>query len=81
LEIYNEVITDLLRPTSSGLNIRDGDIKRGVYVEDLSETYVVNGGYRPCKRPALWLAQMYVNSCCLVQRQSCLSCASTTTGQ
>ncbi|GAB4820291.1 hypothetical protein N2152v2_007337 [Parachlorella kessleri] len=42
LEIYNEVITDLLRPTSSGLNVRDGDIKRGVYVEDLSETYVVN---------------------------------------
>jgi hypothetical protein len=43
LEIYNEVITDLLRPCSTGLNIRDGDIKRGVYVEDLSETNVLNG--------------------------------------
>jgi hypothetical protein len=46
LEIYNELITDLLRPASSGLNIRDGDIKRGVYVEDLSETNVLNGGLR-----------------------------------
>lgn len=44
LEIYNEVITDLLKPASTALQIRDGDIKRGVYVEELSETNVLNRG-------------------------------------
>lgn len=43
LEIYNEEVTDLLRPTASGLQIRDGDLKRGVYVQGLSETEVLNG--------------------------------------
>ena len=43
-EIYNEEITDLLAPASSGLQIRDGDPHRGVYVEDLSEHVAVNGG-------------------------------------
>ena len=43
LEIYNEEITDLLRPEAVGLQIRDGDLKRGVYVQGLSETEVLNG--------------------------------------
>ncbi|XP_073045648.1 kinesin-like protein KIN-12D [Primulina eburnea] len=36
LEIYNEQITDLLDPSSSNLMLRE-DIKKGVYVENLSE--------------------------------------------
>lgn len=43
LEIYNEEVTDLLEPGSNGLQIRDGDAKRGVYVQGLSETEVLNG--------------------------------------
>ena len=42
LEIYNEDITDLLEPTSTGLQIRDGDVKKGVYVQGLSEHEVLN---------------------------------------
>ncbi|KAL6784692.1 hypothetical protein ACKKBF_B02815 [Auxenochlorella protothecoides x Auxenochlorella symbiontica] len=41
LEIYNEEITDLLAP-GPALQIRDGDVKRGVYVQDLSEHNVLN---------------------------------------
>ncbi|KAL5984869.1 Kinesin-like protein KIN-12D [Asimina triloba] len=36
LEIYNEQITDLLDPSSSNLLLRE-DIKKGVYVENLTE--------------------------------------------
>ncbi|PIN14199.1 Kinesin-like protein [Handroanthus impetiginosus] len=36
LEIYNEQITDLLDPSSTNLMIRE-DMKKGVYVENLSE--------------------------------------------
>ncbi|XP_015944937.1 kinesin-like protein KIN-12D isoform X1 [Arachis duranensis] len=36
LEIYNEQITDLLDPSSTNLLLRE-DVKRGVYVENLSE--------------------------------------------
>ncbi|GAQ87605.1 hypothetical protein KFL_003640070 [Klebsormidium nitens] len=39
LEIYNEQITDLLEPTSTNLQIRE-DVKRGVFVEGLSEVAV-----------------------------------------
>lgn len=39
LEIYNEQITDLLEPSSSNLQIRE-DSKKGVYVENLTETAV-----------------------------------------
>lgn len=42
LEIYNEEVTDLLTPSSTGLQIRDGDLKKGVYVQGLSETEVLN---------------------------------------
>lgn len=45
LEIYNEVITDLLNPSGSNLQIRE-DIKRGCFVEDLSEQLIQN-----CKHP------------------------------
>jgi len=36
LQIYNEVINDLLKPEKTNLNIRE-DKKKGVYVEGLSE--------------------------------------------
>ncbi|XP_078437398.1 kinesin-like protein KIN-12G [Wolffia australiana] len=36
LEIYNEQILDLLDPSSSNLQIRE-DLKKGIYVENLSE--------------------------------------------
>ena len=41
LEIYNEVITDLFNPAATNLQIRE-DIKRGCYVEGLSEEGVQN---------------------------------------
>ena len=41
LEIYNEVITDLLNPAATNLQIRE-DIKRGCFVEGLSEEAVQN---------------------------------------
>ncbi|KAI3977284.1 hypothetical protein MKX01_030910 [Papaver californicum] len=36
LEIYNEQITDLLEPSSTNLQLRE-DIRKGVYVENLTE--------------------------------------------
>ncbi|OMO58550.1 hypothetical protein COLO4_34541 [Corchorus olitorius] len=39
LEIYNEQITDLLEPSSTNLLLRE-DLKKGVYVENLTEYYV-----------------------------------------
>ncbi|KAL3812228.1 hypothetical protein ACJIZ3_013496 [Penstemon smallii] len=36
LEIYNEHITDLLEPSSTNLQLRE-DLKKGVYVENLTE--------------------------------------------
>jgi len=36
LQIYNEVVTDLLRNNKTTLQIRE-DKKKGIYVEDLSE--------------------------------------------
>ncbi|KAH7520915.1 hypothetical protein FEM48_Zijuj08G0196300 [Ziziphus jujuba var. spinosa] len=41
LEIYNEQITDLLEPSSNNLQIRE-DLKKGVYVENLTEYNVGN---------------------------------------
>ncbi|XP_020226379.1 kinesin-like protein KIN-12C isoform X2 [Cajanus cajan] len=40
LEIYNEQITDLLEPSSTNLQLRE-DLKKGVYVENLTEHSVV----------------------------------------
>ena len=51
LEIYNENVTDLLRPSSGNLNLRE-DMKRGCYVDNLSEEIVLNGVFprdRLCK--------------------------------
>jgi hypothetical protein len=42
LEIYNETITDLLKPSSGNLNLRE-DMKRGCYVDNLTEQVVLNG--------------------------------------
>ncbi|KAL8195313.1 hypothetical protein R6Q57_025716 [Mikania cordata] len=39
LEIYNEQITDLLDPSSTNLQLRE-DVKKGVYVENLTEIEV-----------------------------------------
>lgn len=41
LEIYNEMIEDLLEPKASNLNVRE-DIKKGVYVENLKEETVTS---------------------------------------
>ncbi|KAF3456467.1 hypothetical protein FNV43_RR01117 [Rhamnella rubrinervis] len=41
LEIYNEQITDLLEPSSTNLQLRE-DLKKGVYVENLTEYNVGN---------------------------------------
>lgn len=43
LEIYNEQITDLLDPSSTNLMLRE-DMKKGVYVENLSEFEVQTVG-------------------------------------
>ncbi|KAK2657718.1 hypothetical protein Ddye_010770 [Dipteronia dyeriana] len=43
LEIYNEQITDLLDPASNNLMFRE-DVKKGVYVENLSEFEVQTAG-------------------------------------
>ncbi|XVF67637.1 hypothetical protein PTKIN_Ptkin10aG0137300 [Pterospermum kingtungense] len=43
LEIYNEQITDLLDPSSTNLLLRE-DVKKGVYVENLSEFEVQTVG-------------------------------------
>lgn len=48
LEIYNEEITDLLAPSNTGLQIRDGDLKKGLYIQGLSETEVLNGTSVKC---------------------------------
>ncbi|KAK7264770.1 hypothetical protein RJT34_32380 [Clitoria ternatea] len=40
LEIYNEQITDLLEPSSTNLQLRE-DMKKGVYVENLTEHSVI----------------------------------------
>lgn len=45
LEIYNENITDLLKPSSGSLNLRE-DMKRGCYVEGLTEQIVLNGKHQ-----------------------------------
>ena len=42
MEIYNEMITDLLNPSTGNLNARE-DIHRGCYVENLTEQVVLNG--------------------------------------
>ncbi|KAK7291739.1 hypothetical protein RIF29_07120 [Crotalaria pallida] len=39
LEIYNEQITDLLEPSSTSLQLRE-DMKKGIYVENLTEHVV-----------------------------------------
>lgn len=42
LEIYNEAISDLLGSDKATLSVRE-DIKKGVYVENLTEELIVNG--------------------------------------
>ncbi len=42
LEIYKEVITDLLNPVATRLHIRE-DLQQGVHVEGLSQETVTSG--------------------------------------
>ena len=42
LEIYKEVITDLLNPAATRLHIRE-DLQQGVHVEGLSQETVTSG--------------------------------------
>ena len=44
MQIYNETITDLLKPASSNLQLRE-DVTRGCFVDGLSEELVLNGNY------------------------------------
>ena len=52
LEIYNEVLTDLLNPEATHLQIRE-DVKHGIYVEHLSEHVVASRKHSPCLRTCL----------------------------
>ena len=45
LEIYKEIITDLLNPTATRLQIRE-EFKRGIHVEGLHE-HVTSSGTKP----------------------------------
>ncbi len=49
LEIYNETIADLLAPGAAPLAVRE-DLRRGVYVEGLSEEVVACGAPLPLCR-------------------------------
>lgn len=62
LQIYNEVISDLLKPSRSNLSIRE-DKKRGVYVDGLSEWVVSNPKeiYTLIKKGANYRATAYTN--------------------
>ena len=42
VQIYNETITDLLKPTAVTLQLRE-DVTRGCFVDGLSEEIVLNG--------------------------------------
>ena len=46
LEIYQEVITDLLCPDRTRLQLRE-DLRHGIYVENLSEEVVTDGQLLP----------------------------------
>jgi centromeric protein E len=46
LEIYNEVITDLLNPVATTLSIRE-DPEEGTFVEGLKTKIAQNGEYAP----------------------------------
>ncbi len=47
LEIHKEVLTDLLSPERTRLQLRE-DFKQGVYVDSLSEETVASGEPPPC---------------------------------
>ena len=51
LEIYNEAISDLLAPGAANLAVRE-DLRRGVYVEGLSEEVVSCGANLASPAPA-----------------------------
>lgn len=46
LQIYNEQVSDLLKPGEKPLTLRH-DSARGVFAEQLSEHVVVNGAHQP----------------------------------
>ena len=42
MQIYNETVTDLLQPSATNLQLRE-EVKRGAYVDGLSEEIILNG--------------------------------------
>ncbi len=67
LEIYQEVITDLLCPERTRLQLRE-DLRQGIYVDDLSEE-VVNDGVCGCPLHAPHNTELYSHTglhCCLL---------------
>lgn len=56
LEIYQEVITDLLCPDRTRLQLRE-DLRHGIYVENLSEEVVTDGQLLPPARTT-WQASV-----------------------
>ena len=65
LEIYKEVITDLLNPAATRLQIRE-DFKRGIYVEGLHE-HITSSGTEPFQDLLygllLWVLVIFARSC------------------
>lgn len=60
LEIYKEVITDLLNPTATRLHIRE-DLQQGVHVEGLLEQTVTSS--KQAKGDVAALNTAFCNAC------------------
>eukprot|EP01122_Echinamoeba_exundans_P001587 TRINITY_DN11608_c0_g1_i1.p1 TRINITY_DN11608_c0_g1~~TRINITY_DN11608_c0_g1_i1.p1 ORF type:complete len:443 (+),score=46.47 TRINITY_DN11608_c0_g1_i1:71-1399(+) len=68
LEIYQESVTDLLNPSSGSLTIRD-DVKRGVYVEGLTE-YDVSDQHTAYNYMQLGASRRHVGETAMNERSS-----------
>jgi kinesin family member 15 len=68
LEIYQESVTDLLNPSSGSLTIRD-DVKRGVYVEGLTE-YDVTDQHTAYNYMQLGASRRHVGETAMNERSS-----------
>lgn len=69
LEIYKEVITDLLNPAATRLQIRE-DFKRGIHVEGLVEEVVTSGTLTLCAQAACQ-QQPWLHHCLRSQGMMC----------
>ena len=59
LQIYNETITDLLRPGATNLQLRE-DVTRGCFVDGLSEENILNGMLPAPHKPLLLPSQRII---------------------